>query len=139
MLNRTKCVQKSVEKSNKILYFRKVYILIKFYLWCFLFYQKMCILLEKIAILCLFLKNIAASKRVVYFILNNLDFPMVEGIVFYALYKSRVLIIPCKAEHFCLFIGLPNEIKKSRLILLSNFEVNFFIVLWSNLKKTFHY
>ena len=32
---------------------------------------------------------------------------MVEGIVFYALYKSTVLIIPCKADDSCLFIGLP--------------------------------
>ena len=32
---------------------------------------------------------------------------MVEGIVFYALYKSAVLIIPCKVDDSCLFIGLP--------------------------------
>ena len=38
---------------------------------------------------------------------------MVEGIAFYALYKSRVLIIPHEADDFCLFItGLPDEIKK---------------------------
>ena len=36
---------------------------------------------------------------------------MVEGITFYALCKSRVLILPCKADGFCLFIGLPDEIK----------------------------
>ena len=55
---------------------------------------------------------------------------MVEGIAFYALYKSRVLIlIPCKADDLCLFIGLPDEIKKSHLVSLTNFEVNFFIVL----------
>ena len=35
---------------------------------------------------------------------------MVEGIAFYALYKSRVLIIPCEADDFCLFIGRPDEI-----------------------------
>ena len=35
---------------------------------------------------------------------------MVEGIVLYGLYKSRMLIIPCKADDFCLFIGLPDEI-----------------------------
>ena len=58
----------------------------------------------------LFLKNISPSKRVVCFILNNLHFPMQEGIAFYALHKSRVLIIPCKADGFCLFIGLPDEI-----------------------------
>ena len=37
---------------------------------------------------------------------------MVEGITFYALYKSRVLIIPCKANDSCLFIALPDEIYK---------------------------
>ena len=37
---------------------------------------------------------------------------MVEGIAFNALYKSRVLKIPCKADDFCLFIGLPDEISK---------------------------
>ena len=67
----------------------------------FLFYQKMCTLFKEI--LCLFL------KRVVCFILNNLHFPMVEGIAFYALCK-RVLIIPCKADNFCEFVGLPDEI-----------------------------
>ena len=35
---------------------------------------------------------------------------MVEGITFYDLYKSRVLVIPYKADDFCLFIGLPDEI-----------------------------
>ena len=37
---------------------------------------------------------------------------MEEGIVFYTLYTSRVLIIPCKADDSCLFIGLPDEIYK---------------------------
>ena len=37
---------------------------------------------------------------------------MVEGIAFYALYKLRLLIIPCKADDYCLFIGLPDEIYK---------------------------
>ena len=95
--------------------------------------------ISKNAILCLFLKNISPSKRVVCFILNNLHLPMVEGIAFYALHKLRVLIIPCKADGFCLFIGLPDEVYKCRLISLSNLEFNFFIVLCSNLKKTFHY
>ena len=63
----------------------------------------------KNAVLCLFLKNVSPSKRVICFILNNLHFPMVEGIAFYALYKSRVLIIPCKADDFCLLIELPDE------------------------------
>ena len=108
-------------------------------LWCFLFYQKMCTLFEKNAILCLFLKNISLCKRVLCFILNNLHFPMVKGIAFYALYKSRVLITPCKADEFCLFIGLSDEIKKSCLVSLYNLEFNFFIVLWSNLKETLHY
>ena len=35
---------------------------------------------------------------------------MVEGIAFYDMYKLRVLIIPCKADDFCLFIELPDEI-----------------------------
>ena len=34
---------------------------------------------------------------------------MVEGIALYALFKSRVLIIPCKADDFCLFIGLRDK------------------------------
>ena len=55
------------------------------------------------AILCLFLKNVSPSKRVLCFILNNLHFPMLEGIVFYALYKSRVLIIPCKADDLFIY------------------------------------
>ena len=37
---------------------------------------------------------------------------MVEGIAFNAQYKSRMLIIRCKADKFCLFIGLPDEIEK---------------------------
>ena len=71
--------------------------------------KKMCILFKKNSILCLFLKNVSPSKRVIRFILNNLPIPMVEGIVFDALYKSRVLIIPCKADDFYLFIGQPDE------------------------------
>ena len=51
----------------------------------------------------LFLQNFSPYKMVVCFILNNLHFPMVEGIKLYALYKSRVLIIPSKAHDFCLF------------------------------------
>ena len=35
---------------------------------------------------------------------------MVDGIAFCALYKSRVLILPCKGDDFFLFIGLPDEI-----------------------------
>ena len=66
--------------------------------------------ISKNVILCLFLKNVSPSKRVVCFILNNFHFPMVEGIAFYALDKSRVVIISCKADNFCLFIGLPDEI-----------------------------
>ena len=66
--------------------------------------------IKKNAVLCLFLKNVAPSKRVVGFILNNSHMLMVESIAFYAPYKSRVLIILCKADDFCLFIGLPDEI-----------------------------
>ena len=71
---------------------------------------KKCALYLKNAILCLFLQNVLPSKRVVCFILNNLYFLMVEGIAFYALYKSKVLIISCKADDSRLFIGLPDEI-----------------------------
>ena len=66
--------------------------------------------ISKNAILCLFLKNVSPSKRVICFIIYSLHFPMVQGIAFYALYKSRVLMIPCTADEFCLFIGLPDEI-----------------------------
>ena len=90
--------------------FEKIFMAVLFTLMCFLFYQKSMHFVSKNPISCLFLKNVSSSKRVVCFILNNLHFPMVEGIAFYALYKSRVLIISCKAEDFCLFIGLPNEI-----------------------------
>ena len=51
---------------------------------------------------------------------------MMKGIAFYALYKSRVLIIPYKADDSCLFIELPDEIYKKRLV---NLEFNFFIIL----------
>ena len=61
--------------------------------------------ISKNAISCLFLKNVSPSKRVLCFILNNLHFPMVEGIAFYALYKSKVLVISCKADGF-FFFGL---------------------------------
>ena len=66
--------------------------------------------LPKNAIVCLFLKNVSPSKWMICFILNNLHIPMVGGIVFYARYKSRVLIIPCKADDCCLFIKLPDKI-----------------------------
>ena len=72
--------------------------------------EKCALYFKKNAISCLFLKYVSPSKKVICFILNNLHFPMVEGIAFYALNKSRVLIIPCKANDFCLFIGLPDEI-----------------------------
>ena len=62
---------------------------IMFCLWCFLFYQRMCTLFKKNAISCLFLKNVSPSKRVICSILNNLQFPMVEGIAFYAQYINR--------------------------------------------------
>ena len=58
----------------------------------------------------MFLKNVSPSKRVVCFILNNSHLSGLEGIAFYALYKSKVLIIPYKADDFCLLIGLPDEI-----------------------------
>ena len=102
--------------------------------------KKYALYLKKNAILCMFLKNVLPSKREVCFILNNLHFPMVESAnVVYALYKPNVMIIHCKSNDFCLFIGLPDEILKRCLISLSNLEFNFFIVLCSNLKETLHY
>ena len=70
--------------------------------------KKSAFYLKKNAIFCLFLKKISPSKRVVCFISNNSHLPMVEDIAFYPLYKSKVLILPCKADDFCLFIGLPD-------------------------------
>ena len=76
---------------------RESFMAIFIYCYGVLFSTKKCI--QK-AILRLFLKKISPSKRMVCFILNNLHFPMVEGIVLYALYKSRVLIIPYKTDDF---------------------------------------
>ena len=49
---------------------------------------------------------------------------MVEGITFYApLYKSRVLVILCKADDFCLFIRLPDEIYKKSPGIVIQFRI----------------
>ena len=53
-------------------------------LMVFSFLSKNVHFISKNAILCLFLKNVSPSKRVICFILNNLHFPMVAGIAFYA-------------------------------------------------------
>ena len=91
--------------------FEKLFIVILFHSYGVFFSTKKCALYsKKNSMLCLFLKMFRPLKRVVCFILNNLHFPMVEGIAFYTLHKLRVLIIPCKAEDFCLFIALPDEI-----------------------------
>ena len=37
---------------------------------------------------------------------------MVEGNAFYASHESTMLVILCKADDFCLLIGLPDEIYK---------------------------
>ena len=74
-------------------------------LMVFSFLPKNVHFISKNAISCLFLKNVSPSKRVICFILNNLHFPTVEGIAFYALHKSRVLIILCKADGFRLFMS----------------------------------
>ena len=79
-------------------------------LMVFSFLPKNAHFISKNAISCLFLKNVSPSKMVICFILNNLHFPMVEGIAFYALHKSRVLIIRYKTDGFCLFVGLPDVI-----------------------------
>ena len=87
------------------------------------------LLKKKNAILCLFLKNFSHSKRMVCFILNNAHLAMVKGIKFYALNKSRVQIIACKANDFfvCLFIRLPDEIwEKGRNKMLILKQVQFF-------------
>ena len=63
---------------------------------------------------------------------------MMEGIAFYVPHKSRVLIIPCKADDFCLFIELPDKIyKKASGFVIQNLKLIF--SLWSNLKETLHY
>ena len=83
----------------------------------------MCILFnKKTAILCLFLKNVSHSNWVICFILNYFHLSMVEGIAFYALYKSRVVIIPYKADDSRLFIGLPDEIYKKALGIVIKFR-----------------
>ena len=92
---------KNLEYINKTYYFRLI---------VFSFLPTNVHFIPKNAISCLFLKNVSPSKRVICFILNNINLPMVEDIAFYALHKSRVLIIPCKADGFRLFIGLPDEI-----------------------------
>ena len=101
-------LQSEVDSERQI--FEKLFVAILFTLMVFsflpkkcAFYFKKCALYFKKCNSCLFLKNVSPSKRVICFILNNLHFPMVEGIAFYALYKSRRLIIPCKA-------GLPDDI-----------------------------
>ena len=37
--------------------------------------------------------------------------------------------MPCKADDFCLFTGLPDEVQKSHLVSFSNSELNVFIGL----------
>ena len=101
--------QFNVDSERQIfekLFLQQVY----FTLMVFSFLPKNVHFISENAISYLFLKNVSPSKKVICFNLNNLHFPMVEGIGFYFLYKSRVLIIPCKANNFCLFIGLPDEI-----------------------------
>ena len=72
--------------------------------------KKCALYFKKCNVVFLFLKNVSPSKSVICFSLNNLHFLMVEGIAFYVLHKSSVLIIPCKTDGFCLFIGLPDKI-----------------------------
>ena len=45
-----------------------------------------------------------------YVLFQIIHISIMKGIAFYALYKSGVLIIPCKAHDSCLFIGLTDEI-----------------------------
>ena len=90
--------------------FSEIFHTVLFTLMLLSFLPKNVHFISKNAISCLFLKNVWPSKSVICFILNNLHFPMVEGIAFYALHKLTVVIIPCKADDFCLFIWLPDEI-----------------------------
>ena len=61
---------------------------------------------------------------------------MIEGIAFYALYKSRVLIIPCKADNSCLFIGLPDEIyKKAPALAIQILKLIFSLLCGVTLRK----
>ena len=92
-----------------ILFKKKVHFILKkcaFYFKkkCAFYLKKSAFYFKKNAILCLFLKNILPSKRLICFILKNLHFPMVDGITFYALHKSS------KTSDFSLFIGPPDEI-----------------------------
>ena len=104
------------------------------------FSTKKCALYLKIQYSVRFFLNASPSKRVVCFTLNNLHYPLVEGIIFYALYKSKVLIILCKADGFYFYLwDYQMKFKNSRLVSLSNLEFNFFFVLCSNLKETLHY
>ena len=48
---------------------------------------------------------------------------MVESIALYGLYKSRVLIVPCKADDFCLFIWPPDEILKKSPGIVIQFRI----------------
>ena len=48
---------------------------------------------------------------------------MVESILFDTLYKSRVLIIPCKADDLCLFIELPDDIYKKSPGIVIQFRI----------------
>ena len=63
-------------------------LLLSLHLMVFSFLPKNVHFISKNAILCLFRKNGSPYKTVVYFILNNLHFPMVEGIAFYALFNG---------------------------------------------------
>ena len=63
----------------------KLFFIYFFFLFCLNFIHVFfSILFKKNTILCLFLKNVSPSKRVVCFILNNFHIPMVGGIACYA-------------------------------------------------------
>ena len=47
----------------------------------------------------------------------------IDRITFYAPNKSRVLIIACKADDFCLSIGLPDEIQKKSPGIVIQFRI----------------
>ena len=82
------CIAIETERGCHISIDKQFTILIRF-----VSHQKVCILFQilKNAILCLFLKNVSPSKRVVCFTLNNLHSLVVEGNAFYFHYRSQAV------------------------------------------------
>ena len=93
------------------------------------FSTKLCAfyLKKKVQFCVCFLKMFRPLKRwYLCFILNNSHLSVVEGLIFFALHKSGVLIRLCKADDSCLFIGLPDEIYKRAPGIVIQFWSSFF-------------